>query len=95
MMKIETHAGDRQLTLQVEGRLAGPFVPELEHCWHAASADRAAGTVLVDLKGVTCVDRAGRCLLQAMYRHGVKFVGARLAIQDVLDEVTASQGSRR
>jgi len=41
MMKIQIKEFDNQLTLQVEGRLAGAFVPELEDCWQAAPCESA------------------------------------------------------
>ena len=60
MMKIQVNdLGDR-LILEVEGRLAGVFVPELEQCWRDSVAIQPERQVLVDLKDVTCVDRAGR-----------------------------------
>lgn len=87
MMKIQMKEFDDQLILQVEGRLAGAFVPELENCWHAASANQPNRKIAVDLKGVTCVDRAGRCLLRLMHSKGVGFLRAGLAIQDILEQV--------
>ena len=87
MMKIQMKELDDQLILQVEGRLAGAFVPELENCWHTACAAQPDRKVWVDLKSVTCVDRAGRYLLQSMHSQGVGFLRAGLAIQDILEQV--------
>jgi anti-anti-sigma regulatory factor len=95
MMKIQVNdVGDR-LIFEVEGRLAGVFVPELEHCWRAALATRPDRTVLVDLKHVTCVDRAGRCLLFSMHCSGVLFVRAGIAIQDILEQIMEEQGCQQ
>jgi len=90
MMKIQTKELDDQLTLQVEGRLAGAFVPELENCWQAARAKQPNLKISVDLKSVTCVDRAGRSLLQLMHREGVGFLRAGLALQDILEQIMES-----
>ena len=87
MIKILTKELDDELILEVEGRLAGVFVPELQNCWQAATARRPNRKVSVDLKNVTCIDRAGRFLLQSMYRHGVGFLRAGLAVQDILEQV--------
>ena len=87
MMKIQMTEFDDQLTLQVEGRLAGAFVPELEACWQSARANQPNRKIAVDLKSVTCIDRAGRSLLQLMYRNGVGFLRAGLAVQDILEQV--------
>lgn len=87
MMKIEIREFGDQLVLQVEGRLAGPFVPELEKCWQMARAAHSGWTISVDLKSVTCIDRDGRQLLELMSRGGVRFVHAGLAVQDILDQI--------
>jgi anti-anti-sigma regulatory factor len=91
MMKIQANdLGDR-LILEVEGRLAGVFVPELEQCWRAALAIRPDRKVLVDLRDVTCVDRAGRSLLQSMHCGGVLFLRAGISIQDILEQIMEEQ----
>jgi anti-anti-sigma regulatory factor len=87
MMKIQVNELDHGLILQVEGRVAGAFVSELENCWNAARARHPDWTISVDLKNVTCVDRAGRNLLQLMHSNGVEFLRAGMAIQDILEQV--------
>ena len=87
MMKIQMKEFDDELILQIEGRLTGAFVPELENCWQAARANQPGRKISVDLKSVTCIDRAGRYLLQLMYSHGVGFLRAGLAVQDILEQV--------
>jgi anti-anti-sigma regulatory factor len=94
MMKIQMREVGDQLILQVEGRLAGAFVPELENCWQNARAGQPSRKISVDLKSVTCVDRAGRYLLQLMHSHGVGFLRAGLAIQDVLEQVMEQPGCK-
>ena len=86
MMKIQLTEFDQGLMFQVEGRLAGAFVPELEKSWNAARASQPDRKISVDLKNVICVDRAGRCLLQQMHTNGVEFVRAGMAIRDILEQ---------
>jgi anti-anti-sigma regulatory factor len=87
MMKIQTTDRDGQLILQVEGRLAGAFEPGLEKCWQTARADGPNRKISVDLKSVTCIDRAARYLLQLMHSNVVGFQRAGLAIHDILEQV--------
>jgi anti-anti-sigma regulatory factor len=87
MIKIQVNQDGEQVILEIEGRLAGPFVAALEDCWLTARASSADRRICVDLKNVTCVDRAGRKLLQAMNGSGVQFVRAGLAIQDIVEEI--------
>lgn len=87
MMKIEIQEAGETVVMKVEGRLAGAFVSELETCWRTAQSAEPQGQISVDLKGVTCVDRGGRYLLQLMHRNGVRFVRAGLALQDILEQI--------
>jgi anti-anti-sigma regulatory factor len=87
MMKVEIQESGDQTILQVQGRLAGAFAAELENCWRKAESSHPGRPVSVDLKNVTCVDRAGKHLLQSMYRSGVPLLGAGLAVQDILEQI--------
>ncbi len=91
MMKIQVNERGDRLTLEVEGRLAGVFVPALEQCWRSALAIGPDRTIQVDLKHVTCVDRAGRSLLQSMHCGGVVFLRAGIAVQDILEQIMEEQ----
>ena len=86
-MKIQVKELDDQVILQVEGRLAGAFVPELEDCWRTARSRQSGLGITLDLKDVTCIDRSGRHLLQLMHSDGVGFVRATLPVQDILEEI--------
>jgi anti-anti-sigma regulatory factor len=90
MLKITIHEAVGPLRIELEGRLAGAWVCELEHCWRAAQASLPNRTLVVDLTGVTFIDHAGRYLLQLMHRYGVSLVGSGLMLQDVLDHIRGS-----
>jgi anti-anti-sigma regulatory factor len=92
MLKITTHDADGPLRLELEGRFAGAWVCELEHCWRTAKANHPNRGFSVDLTSVTFIDQAGRYLLQLMHRDGVRFVASGLMLQDVLDHITGSTG---
>jgi anti-anti-sigma factor len=87
MMRIETKEFDGELMVHVEGRLSAAFVPELERCWRTARSNQQIRHISLDLKDVTCIDRAGRALLHAMHGAGVGFVRAGIAIQDILEQI--------
>jgi anti-anti-sigma regulatory factor len=90
MLKITLHDATGQPCLELEGRLAGAWVCELEHCWHTAKASHPNRTLSVDLMGVTFIDQAGGYLLQLMHRDGVSLVAPGLMMQDILDHITGS-----
>jgi anti-anti-sigma regulatory factor len=87
MLKITIHEAAGPLRIELEGRLAGAWVCELEHCWHTAQVRHPNRTLAVDLTGVTFIDHAGRYLLQLMHRDGVRLVGSGLMRQDLLDHI--------
>src|SRR5580698_7128900 len=91
MMKIEIQESGGQVVLQVQGRLAGAFAGELEECWRQVQSAQPGRPISLDLKNVTCVDRAGRYLLQTMHRSGVPFLRAGLAVQDILEQIKFDQ----
>ena len=78
--------GDR-VTLEVCGRLAEGWVPELESCWQTARIDHPEGKILVDLNHVTFIDDKGRSLLERMHRDGATFVAAGLLTRAIIDNI--------
>ncbi len=90
MLKITIRDAASSLRLELEGRLAGAWVYELEHCWHSTKASHPNRMLLVDLTSVTFIDHAGRYLLQLMHRDGVSFIATGLMLQDVLDDIAGS-----
>jgi anti-anti-sigma regulatory factor len=73
MLKITAHTQGSTTTLELEGRLAGPWVAELRDSWHrAVAASQAVGLVL---NQVTFIDGAGEKLLGEICRSGAEVVG--------------------
>jgi anti-anti-sigma regulatory factor len=90
-MKIQVNERGERVIIEVEGRLAGAFVPELENCWKAARVSQPSRMIVIDLKNITCVDRAGRSLLQQMYCSGAGFLGAGMATEGILEQIMEQQ----
>ena len=49
MLKITLHDSAGEFRLNLEGRLAGPWVRELELCWLTASSTTGGRRTVVDL----------------------------------------------
>ena len=90
MLKITLCRDPSATTFRLEGRLAGPWVRELEDSWQAESPG-ANPTLRVDLTGVTFIDAAGRALLARMYRHGAEFVAVECMTRAVIDDITGKE----
>jgi hypothetical protein len=71
MLKITRRDEAGTAVLQVEGKLAGPWVKELERCWRSAHAEQAL-PIRVDLTAVSFVDETGEELLRTMHKERVE-----------------------
>jgi hypothetical protein len=84
MLKVTTTTDGVKTTLQLEGRLAGPWVGELERCWREIAADQA---VTVSLQAVTFIDDNGKVLLTAMYRSGAELLGKGCMTKAIVEQI--------
>ena len=87
MLKITIHNSTNAATLNVEGRLAGPWVVELERSWRAVKDDSQDKPVIVDLCDVTFVDAEGRKLLSSMYQQGARLRTFGCMAKGVVEEI--------
>ena len=88
MLRITVHENPSDVTVQLEGRLAGPWARELEACWQLTRACRRESVLRVDLTGVTSIDAAGRACLAAMHRQGAVFIAPDCLTKAVVAEIT-------
>ena len=88
MLRITIHDAPPTLTFWLEGRLAGPWVGQLEECWRGALASRREPILRVDLTEVTSVDAAGQACLAALHRQGAEFIAADCLMKAVVAEIT-------
>ena len=87
MLKITIHNSTNAATLNLEGRLAGPWVEELERSWRAVKDDSPEKPVTVDLCEVTFVDSEGRKLLSSMYEQGARLRTFGCMAKGVVEEI--------
>jgi anti-anti-sigma regulatory factor len=88
MLRITIHDGPGELRLNLEGRLAGPWVRELEQCWRTALSAVRDRPVAVDLTEVDFVDCAGEQLLARMHERGAKLIAATPMTSQIVAEIT-------
>src|SRR5882724_1462398 len=87
MLRITIHDTPKSLTFQLDGRLVGAWVQELETCWRQALAGRAAAPVRVDLSEVTFVDLSGKQLLATMHGQGAELSASGCLMKAIVAEV--------
>jgi ABC-type transporter Mla MlaB component len=89
MLRITIQTDAIGTTLELEGRLTGPWVEELKDCW--GRAREGEQEVSVSLKAVTFIDGAGKALLRLMHRHGVKLTGDGCMTKAIVETITRGE----
>lgn len=96
MLKITTLLNADSTVLRLEGRLAGPWVQELERCWDSTVGTSTRDLLSVDLSGVTYVDSEGKDLLKKIHQQGAKLVASGCLTTCIVNEIVhvARRGER-
>jgi ABC-type transporter Mla MlaB component len=89
MLKITAHSEPTQDILELEGRLAGPWVQELKDCWQQHL--QANRQIRVLLQQVSYIDETGKALLATMHRAGVKLEASGCMTKDVIAEIVRGE----
>src|SRR5262249_19335705 len=88
MLRITIHDNPGSLTVQLEGRLAGPWVRELENCWQNILASQRKPVLRFDLADVTFIDTAGKEFLAATHTGGTESLARGCLMRAVVAEIT-------
>jgi hypothetical protein len=92
MLRITVQEDGTVWRLHLAGRLASVCVGETEKTWR--SAQPCAKQVEIDMREVTAIDEAGRCLLRAMNQAGARLVAKGVAMEALVGEITGKRTHR-
>jgi len=67
----------------LQGRVFGPWVSELSAIWRTSTRTRNGRRCVVDLDGVTFIDKGAEEFLRSMAREGAEFITNGLYIKSV------------
>ncbi|HEV2349777.1 MAG TPA: hypothetical protein VG028_08035 [Terriglobia bacterium] len=95
MMKITFCNSSESTVLKLEGRLAGPWVNELEKTWRSVTPAAMASQLVLDLCEVTFVDAEGRQLLAEMHEAGVELMGDGIMTQYMIEGIKHGQNGNK
>ncbi len=83
------------VTIQLEGRIAGPWVNELDRTWRELTPRLDSKRLLVDLRGVTFVADAGRKLLGEIHdRNDARILANTPMTMYVAQQLTSGHNAR-
>jgi anti-anti-sigma regulatory factor len=71
----------------VEGRLVAPWVKELKASWKKSHDTARGQRCIVNLDGVTFIDKSGERVLRYMSKQGAQFVARDVYVKHVLDRL--------
>jgi len=91
MLRVTIKKGESTETWELEGKLAGDWVRELERCWKEHAAQPGTN-VQVHLKAVSYIDAAGKQLLIEMHGRGVEIMGCGCMTRAVVEEIVRRAG---
>jgi hypothetical protein len=87
MLKVTIKQADSAETWELEGKLSGDWVKELERCWKERSSPVGV-SLQVHLKAVSYIDTEGKQLLTEMHGRGVEIKGCGCMTKAVVEEIT-------
>ncbi len=91
MLKINMKIEAGVMTFELDGKLAGPWVNELELSWRSAASTQRIYPVRVNLSSVTFIDAEGKDLLGRMYREGAKLVATGCLNKCIVEGIMQSE----
>lgn len=87
MLKVTIKQEETAETWELEGKLSGDWVRELERCWNERTA-RNGVSLQIRLTAVSYIDAPGKALLSTMHRHGVEIQGCSCMTKALVQEIT-------
>ncbi len=95
MLRITVEEGDDRISLRLEGRMCGPWIGELRTSWSKARASRFGRKLVVDLRGVTFIDREGREVLLSIHREGAELLCQGCLNELIVEEIKSQYAQER
>ena len=84
MLRITTKTEALKTTFELEGKLAGAWVDELERCWREIDPGH---TVNVSLEAVTFIDDDGKKLLARLHQSGAELSASGCMNKCIVEEI--------
>jgi ABC-type transporter Mla MlaB component len=89
MLRITVTENESEQRWILQGRLTGSSIEDLTENWCTNRLCHAAKSCVVDLNGVTSIDKDGEHVLLMVIRDGAKFVATGLYTKHLLESLSA------
>ena len=79
----------------LEGRLVQPWVSELKSCWTQTETVRRDRRCVVDLTGVTFIDKSGERALSELCKEGAQLIATGVYTRHVVHNIEKKNSFRQ
>ena len=91
MFRISITDTPSRRTLVVEGDLTGPWVAELGTTWRNAGRELEGRNLIIDLRNLTVISRAGEEAIFDLMKKGAKFTCGGVLTRHVLKQLARNK----
>jgi anti-anti-sigma regulatory factor len=95
MLRITIAETLSEQTWTLEGRLVQPWVSELKSNWERTETARRERRCVVDLTGVTFIDKSGEKALAELCKEGAEFIATGIYTQHVVHNIERKKSNRQ
>jgi len=92
MLRVTIKKENTPETWELEGKLAGEWVPELDRLWRQRTP-QSGTTIEILLKAVSYIDPAGKQLLVEMRQQGAEIRGCGCMVRAFVEEIMGKKRS--
>ncbi len=92
MLRVTIKKENTPETWELEGKLAGEWVPELDRLWRQRTP-QSGTTIEILLKAVSYIDPAGKQLLAEMRQQGAEIRGCGCMVRAFVEEIMGKKRS--
>ena len=92
MLRVTIKKDNAVETWELEGKLSGEWVSELDRLWKQRSPQPGISTE-IHLKAVSYIDAAGKQLLAEMRAHGAEIKGCGCMVRAFVEEIMRKSGT--
>jgi anti-anti-sigma regulatory factor len=91
MLRITIAETPTEQKWTVEGRLVHPWISELKSTWTKTKTARRERKCVVDLTGVTFIDKNGEKVLAQLFKQGAELIATGCYTRHVVHNIEAKQ----
>lgn len=79
----------------LEGRLVQPWISELHATWTKTETTRRERKCVVDLTGVTFIDKSGEKALTELFKEGAELIATGIYTRHVVHNIERKKSNRQ